>query len=184
MFEEVDAAFVECSKAIVECYEREGRHNPIFRRLQSWIIVSRGTRRCPLRLTENVQKTVADCLPSSVRDTVVKPMEHPSPQVLLLSWLILAIAIAACYRMQSSHRHRRHYLIGSMLVAFVIGGLEGSGMTTAILTNVPWCLTIGALLQLAINTGIRAWHCRRTNGVDHTLRTEKLKDLEKAASSA
>ncbi|KAF2823244.1 hypothetical protein CC86DRAFT_457669 [Ophiobolus disseminans] len=77
--------------------------------------------------------------------------QHPSPRVLLASWLILAIAVTTYYTAHKSHRHRKLFLLGSILVAMMIGIAEGSGVATTILTDVPWCLTFGMLADLLVH---------------------------------
>ncbi|KAF2133137.1 hypothetical protein P153DRAFT_363356 [Dothidotthia symphoricarpi CBS 119687] len=117
-------------------------------------------------------------LPPSTHDMLAKPFKNPSPFVLLLSWLVLAIAVAAWCKTQTSHQHRRHYLIGSMLMAFVLGGIEGSGMTTTILTNIPWCLTLGMLLHFIVGSvRVSIW----THAIVPPHHVNEFQDLEKMA---
>jgi hypothetical protein len=83
-----------------------------------------------------------------------------------MGWIALAVAITAFCVHRSDLRYRIHYLVGSMVVACVLGGLEGSDMATVILQNIPWCLAIGTMLhpivqsvgQLRCHDRSRRWH--------------------------
>ena len=108
-------------------------------------------------------------------------MESPSPQVLLASWVVLAVAITTYYRTRLGHRHRRCYLIGSMLMAFVVGGLEGSGVATIILTGIPWCLTVGVLLHALLHGADRAWRKQRARTKEQHSKAPPSPDVEKTA---
>lgn len=153
-----------CLEVITErCRQRLG-HSPIFWRLQSWIT-----------------KNFMDILPPSSQDALTTFLKTPSPQVLLLSWLILAIAVSTLYRTHSKHGDSKPYLVGGILVAFVLGWLEGSGMTTVILTDIPWCLTVGSLAQLAMYTASELFSGTRKDASHHAYRLEQFDDVEKIA---
>ena len=71
-----------------------------------------------------------------------------------------------------------------MLVACIIGVLEGSGVATVILMDIPWCLTIGMLLNsIARSTSRRLAAGRiRRNAVARGLPPRALsQDMEKMA---
>lgn len=170
-----------CLEVITERCRQQLGHSPIFWRLQSWITVSFTLQAPHTILTLDGQKNFMDILPPSSQDALTTFLKTPSPQVLLLSWLILAIAVSTLYRTHSKHGDSKPYLVGGILVAFVLGWLEGSGMTTVILTYIPWCLTVGALAQLAMYTGSELFSGTRKDSSHHAYRLEQFDDMEKIA---
>ena len=76
----------------------------------------------------------------------------PSPLTLVVSWVVLAIAVAAYYETHPGHRYRRFFIVGSAFVALLIGVSEQSSMSTMILTNIPWCVTLGILADKLVHS--------------------------------
>jgi len=114
------------------------------------------------RLQSWITKLTSDRLPPSAHEWFTKTVQEPSPHVLLAGWIILAVAIIAFCGHRSDLRCRIHYIVGSMVVACVLGGLEGSGMATVILQNIPWCLAIGMLLHPIVQSVEQVWYHDRS----------------------
>ena len=98
-------------------------------------------------------------------------MQKPSPEVLLVGWIILAVAITVFCVRRSDLRGRIYTLVGGMAVACILGVLEGSDIATIILQNIPWCLAIGMLVHTIVPSVEQVWYRDR-----HVL---PWKDIEK-----
>lgn len=120
----------------------ENGNDPVLWRLQRWI----GAKLSRLVGTKTFH------VPDMIRS--------PSPSVLLASWLVMALAAAAYHETLSRREHRTTYLFGSALVALLLGMVEQSGVETVILTNVPWCLALGMLLDMLVR-GILKARCHK-----------------------
>jgi hypothetical protein len=82
--------------------------------------------------------------------------QQPPPILLLVSWLILALAIIAYFETHLKTRNLKVFLIGSAFIAFSLGVLEDSSVRSIILTNLPWCLTSQLFLGILMNSIV---HC-------------------------
>lgn len=65
------------------------------------------------------------------------------------------VAVVAYYEMHPGHSYRKLFILGSALVAIFIGIVEGSGMNSIILTDIPWSLTLGMMLDCLVHNFIR-----------------------------
>jgi hypothetical protein len=45
-------------------------------------------------------------------------------------------------------------LAGSVFVAMLVGVVEGSSLSTTILTDLPWCLTLGMIADMLLHRTI------------------------------
>lgn len=91
---------------------------------------------------------------------------NPTPHSLLLSWIVLAVAIATYYRSRAGFQYEGYYLIGSIAGACVVGMLESSGRAVVILMDIPWCLTIGIMLHIIVRGTSRRLKARRIRRKD------------------
>jgi hypothetical protein len=73
--------------------------------------------------------------------------KSPSPLTLLISWVMLAIAVAAYCGSHPGGRYRSFLIVGSAFVALLVGIAEQSSLNTIILTDIPWCVTLGILMD-------------------------------------
>jgi hypothetical protein len=79
-------------------------------------------------------------------------VRRPSPTTLLVSWLVMTLAVVAYYEAHPGHRHRTAFLFGGVLVATIVGVMEGSGADTIILTDMPWCIALGILIDALMHS--------------------------------
>jgi hypothetical protein len=82
-------------------------------------------------------------------DVIKKPSSH----IVLLSWIVLAFSLAAFQGGSSGKGRKGVILLCAVLGAMVLGFVEGSSSTSIILTNLPWCITFGILVDAAVNYG-------------------------------
>jgi hypothetical protein len=61
--------------------------------------------------------------------------------------VVTVLAVVAYYEAQPGDRHRTAFLLAGVFVATVVGAMEGSSADTIILTNMPWCITLGILMD-------------------------------------
>jgi hypothetical protein len=78
--------------------------------------------------------------------------KSPSSHVVLLSWIVLALALATFQGRDSGHGRKTGILLCSVLAAVGLGFIEGTGSTSIVLTNIPWCLTFGVLVETIVST--------------------------------
>jgi hypothetical protein len=139
-----------CEK-LVSCWQSDyGQKEPMFWRLQRWILVSvpkRISELWSLTLRKYPGKTGSHLL--GIR--IPEALRQPSPTTLLVSWLVITIVTIAYYEDHPRHRLRKAVLLGSAIVAIFIGTVEGSSVDTMLLTNVPWCVALGILLDLLVH---------------------------------
>jgi len=75
--------------------------------------------------------------------------------LLLICWLAATLAAVVYCEAHPGHRFRKLFVLGSVFVAVFIGRVEGSGVDSIILTNIPWCLSLGMLLDFFVHNSIR-----------------------------
>ncbi|OAL56799.1 hypothetical protein IQ07DRAFT_18780 [Pyrenochaeta sp. DS3sAY3a] len=92
-----------------------------------------------------------------IGDRMLDFVTRPSSDALLCGWMALALALAIYHESRSNHRYRSIFLVGSVLLALLLGVVERSHLNTIILTNIPWCLTLGVATDMLVRTvlGIR-----------------------------
>lgn len=129
---------IPCGKLTGAHGQQLAKGMPIVLRLQSW-----------------VARSTVDRLPPPAHNLLVMTFERSSPYVLLSIWIILAVAVTAYYQIYSDCRQRRLYIVWSVLMACIVGALEGSAVVTTILVDIPCCLTIGMLLHLILHCAVR-----------------------------
>ena len=95
--------------------------------------------------------------------------------MLLASWLILFLTVATHHQRLPEGVHRSTDLLIGLCTALVIGIAEGLDITSMILTDVPWCLTICMSIS-SIWGGISQV---RPRGLRQLRRLEKQKGDEK-----
>jgi hypothetical protein len=61
--------------------------------------------------------------------------------------VVAVLAVVAYYEAQPGNGHRTAFLLGGVFIATVVGVMEGSSADTIILTNMPWCIALGILID-------------------------------------
>lgn len=84
--------------------------------------------------------------------------------MVMISALILVAAVVTYYRTHRAHEYWRISFIGSVVSALLLGLLEESSPMTSVLTNVPWCVTVGMVVDEVIHSAIEA-RCKRSDGL-------------------
>ncbi|OCK78750.1 hypothetical protein K432DRAFT_444408 [Lepidopterella palustris CBS 459.81] len=80
---------------------------------------------------------------------------NPSTRAVFSGWLLLALGCTAFYQLHEHDRYQNIFIVGSIIAAAMIGMLESSGGDTIILTNMPWCITLGLVLSGTVHGLVR-----------------------------
>jgi hypothetical protein len=62
----------------------------------------------------------------------------------------MTLAAVAYHETHPGYKHRKIFLLGSVVAAIVIGVFERSSVDTMILTNLPWCLVLSTITQTVV----------------------------------
>jgi hypothetical protein len=92
----------------------------------------------------------------------------------------MTLAAVMYYEAHPRHRHRTAFLFGGVFVAIMIGVMEGSGTDTIILTNMPWCIALGILMDVLIHSLVVAKPFSSQQLQDASLREGQYRETEKA----
>jgi hypothetical protein len=109
-------------------------------------------------------------------------IRRPSPTCLLVSWMVTTLGVVAYYEARPGHRYRTAFLIGAVFVATVFGLMEGSSTDTIILTNMPWCIALGMLMDVLLRS-LSGSKPRRSREKDSLLGGGQYCGMEKATSA-
>jgi hypothetical protein len=66
--------------------------------------------------------------------------------------VILAITVVVHCESHAGGRYRRIFIVGSAFVPLLIGVAEQSSMNTIVLTDMPWCVTLGILMDKLVHS--------------------------------
>ncbi|KAF2132134.1 hypothetical protein P153DRAFT_354780 [Dothidotthia symphoricarpi CBS 119687] len=122
-----------CRKVVHYCWHDVWATEPILRKFVNWAT------------------HIGDSALHQTRLRIPEMLRRPSPSTLLVSWLILALAVAAYHETHPGNMRRKALLLGSLFIALLIGVVEGSGTSTVLLTDLPWCLSLGILLDMIVH---------------------------------
>lgn len=109
---------------------------------------------------------------------IPRTIKQPSAETLLVSWVAITLASVAYCEAKSGHRYRRLIVLGSILVAITIGIGERMSAQSVVLTNMPWCLALGMLVDCVLYNTVSVIY-RRSAYVKHIIDNEQYRKEEK-----
>jgi len=99
--------------------------------------------------------------------------------VLFAGWLLAALAITTFYHISKRDRSQNIFIVGSVLAAMAIGGVDCTSVNSIVLTNVPWCISLGLIASVAAHQ-VLGWNALDVEEIsDKAIFDSKVCNMEK-----